>query len=108
MGRNMVSARDLKEIHCKPFQSAITEAGMRGVMCSYCSMNGEPVVASKTLLTDILRDEMGFEGIVVSDYVAVDRLVECQIKGVLTDNPDGGHGNLDAAAAIVTVHHHQI
>lgn len=76
MGRNMVSARDLKEIHCKPFQSAITEAGMRGVMCSYCSMNGEPVVASKTLLTDILRDEMGFEGIVVSDYVAVDRLVD--------------------------------
>lgn len=76
MGRNMVSARDLKEIHCKPFQSAITEAGMRGVMCSYCSMNGEPVVASQTLLTDILRDEMGFEGIVVSDYVAVDRLVD--------------------------------
>lgn len=76
MGRNMVSARDLKEIHCKPFQSAITEAGMRGIMCSYCSMNGEPVVASKTLLTDILRDEMGFEGIVVSDYVAVDRLVD--------------------------------
>ncbi len=76
MGRNMVSARDLKEIHCKPFQSAITEAGMRGVMCSYCSMNGEPVVASKTLLTDILRDDMGFEGIVVSDYVAVDRLVD--------------------------------
>ncbi len=75
MGRNMVSPRDLKEIHCKPFQSAITEAGMRGVMCSYCSMNGEPVVASKRLLTDILRDEMGFEGIVVSDYVAGDRLV---------------------------------
>lgn len=76
MGRNMVSPRDVKEIHCKPFQCAVTEAGMRSVMCSYCSMNGEPVVASKTLLTELLRDEMGFEGIVVSDYVAVDRLVD--------------------------------
>lgn len=76
MGRNLVSSRDLKEIHCKPFQCAITEAGMRSVMCSYCSIDGEPVVASKRLLTDILRDEMGFAGIVVSDYVAVDRLVD--------------------------------
>lgn len=96
MGRNMVSPRDLKEIHCKPFQSAITEAGMRGVMCSYCSMNGEPVVASKTLLTDILREEMGFEGIVVSDYVAVDRLVD---PFCVTDNFEEA-GNLAVKAGL--------
>ncbi len=76
MGRNMVSERDLLEIHCKPFQCAITEAGLGSVMNSYCSMNGEPVVGSKKLLTDILRGNMGFGGFVVSDYISVDRLVD--------------------------------
>ena len=76
MGRNPVTERDLREIHCKPFQAAITEASLASVMSSYCSMNGEPVSGSKKLLTDLLRGEMGFEGIVVSDYVALDRLVD--------------------------------
>lgn len=76
MGRNLVSERELLETHCKPFQCAITEGGMRSVMNSYCSMNGEPVVGSRKLLTDVLRGEMGFEGFVVSDYVAVDRMVD--------------------------------
>lgn len=58
----------MREIHCKPFQCAITEAGLKSVMNSYCSVNGEPVVGSKKMLTDILRGEMGFQGFVVSDY----------------------------------------
>ncbi|MEY8411047.1 glycoside hydrolase family 3 N-terminal domain-containing protein [Lachnospiraceae bacterium 62-26] len=76
MGRNLVSERDMLEIHCKPFQCAITEAGLKSVMNSYCSVNGEPVVGSKKMLTDILRGEMGFQGFVVSDYLALDRLVD--------------------------------
>lgn len=76
MGRNMVSERDMLEIHCKPFQCAITEAGLKSVMNSYCSVNGEPVVGSKKMLTDILRGELGFRGFVVSDYLSVDRLVD--------------------------------
>ena len=66
-----VTARQLREIHGKPFQAAITEAGLKGVMPSYNSINGEPVSASKELITDLLRGEMGFEGITVSDYCAV-------------------------------------
>ena len=76
MGRNIVSERDMREIHCKPFQCAITEAGLKSVMNSYCSVNGEPVVGSKKMLTDILRGEMGFQGFVVSDYLTLDRLVD--------------------------------
>ncbi|MDD2972538.1 MAG: glycoside hydrolase family 3 N-terminal domain-containing protein [Lachnospiraceae bacterium] len=76
MGRNLVSERDLMEIHCKPFQCAITEANLASVMNSYCSMNGEPVVGSKKLLTDQLREKMGFSGIVVSDYLSVDRMID--------------------------------
>lgn len=76
MGRNLLSGRELLEVHCKPFQCCITESGLSSVMCSYCSIDGEPVVGSKKMLTDILRDEMGFGGFVVSDYIAVDRMVE--------------------------------
>ncbi len=76
MGRNLVSERDLLELHCKPFQCCVTESGLESVMCSYCSINGEPVVGSRWLLTDILRGRIGFTGFVVSDYIAVDRLVD--------------------------------
>ena len=76
MARSVVSERELREVHCKPFQCAITEAGLESVMESYCSLNGEPVVGSHRLLTDILRDQMGFKGFVVSDYIALDRMLD--------------------------------
>ncbi|MEH7096478.1 glycoside hydrolase family 3 N-terminal domain-containing protein [Neobacillus vireti] len=63
--------RPLREIYGKPFQAAITEANLRGIMPSYNSINGEPVSASKEILTGILRDDMGFDGITVSDYCAI-------------------------------------
>jgi len=76
MGRNLVTERELLEVHCKPFQAAITEEDLGSIMNSYCSINGEPVVGSKKILSDILREEMGFAGFVVSDYIAIDRLVD--------------------------------
>ena len=76
MARNLVSERDLLEIHCKPFQAAITEADLGGVMSSYCNWDSQPVTGSKKALTDILRGALGFTGIAVSDYLAVDRLVD--------------------------------
>ena len=63
--------RLMEEIYCKPFQSAITEAGLRGVMPCYCTVNGEAVSASYSLLTELLRNRMNFDGLVVSDYTAV-------------------------------------
>jgi beta-glucosidase len=83
MGQNPISERELLEIHCKPFQAAITEAGLMGVMNSYCSINREPVISSKRLLTDLLRTTMGFDGILVSDYTSIDRLLN---PFQLTDN----------------------
>lgn len=62
--------RLLREIYGKPFQAAIQE-GLCGVMPCYCSLNGEPVSASKEMLTDLLREEMGFDGLAVSDYGGV-------------------------------------
>ena len=60
--------RLLIEIYGKPFQAAITESGLRGVMPCYGSLNGLPIHASKHYLNGILRGEMGFEGVTVSDY----------------------------------------
>ncbi|MBQ3481446.1 MAG: glycoside hydrolase family 3 C-terminal domain-containing protein [Oscillospiraceae bacterium] len=59
--------RLLREVYAKPFQAAI-QAGLRGVMPCYCSLDGEPASVSKTLLTGLLRKELGFEGLTVSDY----------------------------------------
>jgi beta-glucosidase len=69
-----VPDRLLVEVYGKPFQAAITLAGLRGVMPSYNSVAGEPVSASVRLLKSLLREEMGFDGLVVSDYGAVGNL----------------------------------
>ncbi|MFJ6453976.1 glycoside hydrolase family 3 N-terminal domain-containing protein [Paenarthrobacter sp. NPDC091669] len=69
-----VPDRLLVELYGKPFQAAITLAGLRGVMPSYNSVGGEPVSASARLLTTLLREKMGFDGLVVSDYGAVGNL----------------------------------
>lgn len=66
--------RLLVEVYAKPFQAAITEAGLRGIMPCYGSVGGEPVSASKRLLTGLLREELGFSGVAVSDYGAVGNL----------------------------------
>lgn len=63
--------RLLEEIYGKPFQAAIQESKLSGVMPCYCTINGEPASASYGLLTKLLREEMGFDGLCVSDYGAV-------------------------------------
>ena len=69
-----LGARELREVYAEPFAAAIREAGLASIMNSYSSIDGEPVAASRALLTDLLRDELGFDGIVVADYFAVMQL----------------------------------
>lgn len=66
--------RELREIMLKPFAAAFTEAKAMSVMPAYSELDGTPVHASRFLLTDILRGELGFEGWSVSDWGAVDML----------------------------------
>lgn len=73
--------RLLSEIYGKPFQAAIREANLRGVMPCYCSIGGLPIHASKHYLTDMLRAEMGFDGVTVSDYSAVENVYQVQHVG---------------------------
>lgn len=67
--------RELYQVFARPFEAAIREAGLASIMNSYSEINGIPVGASPEILTDLLRERMGFQGAVVSDYFTVRRLV---------------------------------
>jgi beta-glucosidase len=69
-----ITERDLREIHLVPFQAAFEEAGALGAMSAYSMIDGIPCTANKKLLTEILREEWGFGGYVVSDYGAIEDL----------------------------------
>lgn len=65
------SERELREVYFSPFMACIQEGGAQSVMAAYNSVDGVPCSASKWLLTDLLRNEWGFDGFVVSDYGSV-------------------------------------
>ncbi len=66
-----VSQRDLRQTYLPAFEACVREAKAASVMGAYSRLNGEACCASKTLLQDILRDEWGFDGYVVSDCGAI-------------------------------------
>ena len=66
-----VSERVLRETFLHPFKDAIQKAGAISVMASYNEIDGVPSHASKWLLRQMLRNEWGFKGFVVSDYYAI-------------------------------------
>ncbi|MDQ1205578.1 glycoside hydrolase family 3 N-terminal domain-containing protein [Microbacterium sp. SORGH_AS_0862] len=63
--------RELQDIFLPPFEMAVRDGGARSVMNSYADIDGVPVAASGELLTGLLREEWGFDGVVVSDYFSV-------------------------------------
>ncbi|WP_433496371.1 glycoside hydrolase family 3 N-terminal domain-containing protein [Sphaerimonospora sp. CA-214678] len=63
--------RELMDMILPTFETAIVEGGARSVMNSYSDVDGVPAAADSWLLTDLLRDEWGFTGTVVSDYWAI-------------------------------------
>ncbi|PDQ36378.1 MAG: beta-glucosidase [Candidatus Lumbricidophila eiseniae] len=74
MAATQASARELREVYARPFAAAIQVAGLASVMNSYSDIEGIPAGASRAILTGLLRDELGFEGAVVSDYMTVQML----------------------------------
>ena len=69
-----VGARELRDEQLFPFEAAVRSAGLGAIMPAYCDVDGLPCHCSHELLTDILRDAWGFDGIVVSDYTAIQML----------------------------------
>lgn len=66
-----VSQKDLRETYLPAFEACVREAGVEGIMGAYNRLNGEVCCGSRTLLRDILREEWGFDGYVVSDCGAI-------------------------------------
>ena len=68
--------REMAETMLPPFEAAVVEGGALGIMCAYHEIDGIPCASNPDLLTGILRDRWGFQGMVLSDLGAIRRLVE--------------------------------
>ncbi|HVC79844.1 MAG TPA: glycoside hydrolase family 3 N-terminal domain-containing protein [Chloroflexota bacterium] len=77
-GRNwgpvQIGPRELREVYAEPFAALIRDAEVAAVMNSYTSIDGIACCGSRAIFTDLLRDELGFAGAVVSDYFAIPAL----------------------------------
>ncbi|UQU63059.1 glycoside hydrolase family 3 C-terminal domain-containing protein [Couchioplanes caeruleus] len=98
-----VDERTLREIYLPAFERVVTGAQPWTVMCSYNRINGTYASEDRWLLTEVLRDEWGFEGLVVSDWGAVNRRDAAVAAGLDLEMPSsGGAGTrviLDAVRA---------
>ncbi len=74
-GETTLSEEELRAIHIKPYPPAI-EAGVLTVMASFNSWNGDKCHGHKFLLTDVLKNELGFDGYIISDWDGIDYLSE--------------------------------
>ncbi|MFV2102923.1 glycoside hydrolase family 3 N-terminal domain-containing protein [Micromonospora sp. LOL_024] len=86
-GRNLAPVpmghRELADVILPPFEMALRLGGARSVMHSYAEIDGVPVAADKELLTQVLRERWGFDGVLVADYFAV-RFLQ-SLHGVAAD-----------------------
>lgn len=96
-----VDERTLREIYLPAFEHVVRTARPWTVMCSYNRINGVYAAENRWLLTEVLRDEWGFDGLVVSDWGAVDRRDAALAAGLDLEMPSsGGIGGQVVRAAV--------
>lgn len=97
----VVDERTLREIYLASFEGAVKQSQPWTVMCAYNKVNGEYCSENKYLLTDILKEEWGHEGFVVSDWGAVNERAEGLAAGLELEMPtSGGAGDRRIVKAV--------
>ena len=91
-----IAPRDLWETYLPAFKALVQKAGVQEVMCAYNRYEGDPCCGSNRLLQQILRDEWGYKGIVVSDCGAINDIF---IPGRHATEPDSAHAASKAVYA---------
>jgi beta-glucosidase len=101
-GRNWAPAqippRELRDVYMHPFEAVVREGRVRSVMNAYNEIDGIPCVVDRALLTELLRDEWGFDGYVVSDYFAIRQLADYHRYAV--DAQDAAAKTLEAGVDV--------
>jgi len=94
-----ISPQTLRDVHLPPFKAAV-DAGAVVIMSAFNDVNGVPTTANHWLLTEILRDEWGFEGVVISDYTTDMELID---HGYAADEIDAAHKSMMAGLDMTMV-----
>lgn len=89
-----IAPRELRDVYLFPFEAAVRTAGLASVMNNYGELDGQPCCSSSELFRNILRREWGFDGVVVSDYFAINMIRE--YHGAARDKKHGAAQSLAA------------
>ncbi|MBX3100596.1 MAG: glycoside hydrolase family 3 C-terminal domain-containing protein [Salinibacterium sp.] len=96
-----VDERTLRELYLSAFERVVTREQPWTVMCSYNRINGVAAAENHWLLTEVLREEWGFRGLVVSDWGAVEHLGPALAAGLDLEMPGPQNDSVDAVVAAV-------
>lgn len=88
-GDSRLTEEELREFHLPPYQ-AMVDGGVQFIMPSYSSFNGLKMHEHKYLITDVLKTELGFQGVVISDYEAMNALSGSNFEAKLTNAINAG------------------
>ena len=102
-GDTRVDEATLRRIHLQGYISTV-KAGVASIMPSYSSWNGVKVSGDKHLLTDILKQELGFQGFLISDYNAIDQ-INPDYKKAIGISINAGMDMVHGAGALQGIHH---
>lgn len=87
-----ISDRVLREVYLPPFKAAV-DAGVATFMTSFNEVDGVPATGSKYLMTDILKEEWGFDGFVVTDYTSINEMIP---HGIVANEYEAGELAINA------------